>query len=198
MTFRYNKTEKRLQELLSPSGLQNVISGKAPSDIEEMGLYVPGLYNSILEATKEDTVRTVLDFVFDSFSFEYSEFLHGRCHVLAIVLHQMYGLPLEASLEYDFDIDGMALQHAWVRWNDEYVIDASGVRTMTQLENEFGKIEDFSKFTVKELNAIGGKADKLETEHAKKLARKLYVLAEIYTGERFKPCIDSTVSSLQV
>ncbi len=82
--------------------------------------------------------------------------LHGACHLLAVALHDITGLPLGAYMEYDFDIDGMALVHAFVI-DGEHAIDVRGrFPTSEILEDEFTAFEpDFVLLTREQLCRLG-------------------------------------------
>lgn len=53
--------------------------------------------------------------------------LHGDCHLFAIAIHEMTGLPILAALVFDHDIDADALVHAWAGSSQNECIDASGL-----------------------------------------------------------------------
>jgi hypothetical protein len=65
------------------------------------------------------------------------EFLHGRCHLLAVALHELTGLPIGAYLDTDIESGGTVLVHAFVVEGDDG-IDVRGRITVDDiLDDEF-------------------------------------------------------------
>lgn len=183
MTLRYSPTERTLKNLLTVEGVENYRLQPTFFDVAALEDIAPGVRDGLELVVNHDikgqlALEEIFSIISDSLSFKYGEFLHGRCHILAITLHKTYGLPLEGSLEYDFDIDGLALQHAWVRWDEHNVIDAAGLRPFKLLANEFGVIQEVCSFKPNELYRLGGKSSEGETKLVKQLARNLVILAE--------------------
>lgn len=63
-------------------------------------------------------------------------FLHGRCHLLAIVLHRATGLPLHATLDIDEWTERTVLVHAYIKDGDEG-IDIRGRFSLDTIEDDF-------------------------------------------------------------
>lgn len=64
------------------------------------------------------------------------EFLHSRCHLLAIALHKMTGLPLHATLDVDEWTERTVLVHAYVKDGDDGV-DIRGRFSVETIEDDF-------------------------------------------------------------
>ena len=70
-------------------------------------------------------------------------YLHGRCHLFALKLHEMTQYPISAYIELEpWDdnyniLDKPALIHAFCMLNDSLSIDALGVRSQNTVEAEY-------------------------------------------------------------
>lgn len=67
-------------------------------------------------------------------------FLHGRCHLFAIALSRTTGLPLQAYLDVDDDVEGPVLCHAFVRDGD-HILDVRGRIPFADALDEFDSNE---------------------------------------------------------
>lgn len=73
---------------------------------------------------------------------EVGEYLYGRCHIFAMVLHEYLGLPIEIIIDEDpwYDTMGLpSLEHAYCIINDDYVVDARGIRSRKEIIIEYGE-----------------------------------------------------------
>jgi len=114
------------------------------------------------------------------------DYLHGHCHILALALQKVSGRPLAGAIQFDTDIDQWALVHAWVKWDDDKVLDANGLQDPRDVVAEYidpSEVE-FVDFTRPELLRMGEgkryrKADvEAKIEAAMPLARQLVEAAE--------------------
>jgi len=115
------------------------------------------------------------------------DYLHGDCHIMALALQRVSGLPLAGAVEFDTNVDMWALAHAWVQWDEDTVLDAEGLRPMEDVIGEFVQFDDdYRVGTMKraELLRLGEgsryrKADvEAKIEAAMPLARQLVEAAE--------------------
>jgi hypothetical protein len=92
------------------------------------------------------------EFLTEGFDFEC-----GDCPIFAIALHRLTGLPLMGLTEYDEELGSEVLIHAYVRLNNEFVIDSTGDTTVERILNIYPNNGDAyeSIFTEKELLDIG-------------------------------------------
>jgi hypothetical protein len=67
---------------------------------------------------------------------EEAGFLHGNCHLFAVALHRLTGLPLRAILDVDMWTEQTVLAHAFVV-DGEQAIDIRGRIEMTDVGDEF-------------------------------------------------------------
>jgi len=119
---------------------------------------------------------------------ENPDYLHGQCHILALALHRVSGLPIEGAVAFDHDINQWALVHAWVTWDgvEEMILHADGVENVDAVLTEFpyGDEATVTRFTPERLLRMGEgrKHDKAEVEAkieaAMPLARQLFEAAE--------------------
>ncbi|MCP1674557.1 hypothetical protein J2T57_001659 [Natronocella acetinitrilica] len=65
------------------------------------------------------------------------DFLHGRCHVLAIALAGMTRRPIRAMVDIDIASGVPVLTHAYIAWDEERGLDAGGLRPISEIEAEF-------------------------------------------------------------
>lgn len=114
------------------------------------------------------------------------DYLHGHCHILALALQQASGRSLAGAIQFDTDIDQWALVHAWVKWDDDKVLDANGVQDSRDVVAEYidpSEVE-FVDFTRSDLLRLGEgrryrKADvEARIDAAMPLARRLFEAAE--------------------
>lgn len=186
------QAEQLLRELLSCEGMIAYKNNPEAYALADLYACIPGLEDGLdnilsYEAPAHDHLETVLEGVEEGLKFKYETYLHGNCHILAIALHEKYGFPLECSMEYDFDISKLALQHAWVRWDDECIIDVGGLRTIESLKYDFGQVEEVLSTSVAHLTKIGGKATKAERREAEELAKLIYIIADVTAAYKGKP-----------
>ncbi len=145
---------------------------------------------------------------------EDEEFLYGDCPIFAIALSRMSGLPLKAMLDYSDELDTTVLVHAFVGYKDGLVIDASGVRSIESIEDDYPVEDDpyVTDISEKDLLALGYDgncptmdsanahaekvlADIKEVSEAKRIARKKGQKAnskkhsDLYTDENPKGTI---------
>ncbi len=74
-------------------------------------------------------------------------YLHSRCHIFALALHEVTGYPIKALWDaepfYDDADEGPpALVHMWVESPSGRKLDASGRLKEKDLEAEFGDINE--------------------------------------------------------
>lgn len=64
-------------------------------------------------------------------------YLHGECHIFSWALHLELGYPIRLAIdEYDFDIEGEALIHAFCV-KGEYAVDVRGHVQLSEILDEF-------------------------------------------------------------
>lgn len=114
------------------------------------------------------------------------DYLHGDCHVMALALQRVSGRSLAGAIQFDADIDQWALVHAWVKWDDDKVLDANGVQDPIDVVAEYidpSEVE-FIDFNRTDLLRMGEghryrKADvEARIEAAMPIARQLVEAAE--------------------
>jgi hypothetical protein len=64
------------------------------------------------------------------------EHLHGKCHLVAIALHRLTGLPLSATLDVDMWTERTVLVHAYVK-NGDLGVDVRGQFDIETISDEF-------------------------------------------------------------
>ncbi len=64
------------------------------------------------------------------------EHLHGKCHLFAIALHRLTGLPLAATLDVDMWTERTVLVHAYVMDGDQ-AIDVRGRFAVDTIDEDF-------------------------------------------------------------
>lgn len=64
------------------------------------------------------------------------EHLHGKCHLFAIALHRLTGLPLAATLDVDMWTERTVLVHAYVLDGD-HAIDVRGRFAVDTIDEDF-------------------------------------------------------------
>lgn len=106
------------------------------------------------------------------------DYLHGRCHALAIALHELTGKPLRAAIEYDSNIKRDALVHAWIQWDDDYIVDVGCLREERDMFKDFyvGYF-DVIEIDTTALTRLGGEVDRFQYEAAMKVARDVMTIA---------------------
>ena len=57
----------------------------------------------------------------------HEQYLHGNCHLFAVALHRLTGLPIEAALDTDLMTGRNVLMHAYLRDGDR-ILDLAGRR----------------------------------------------------------------------
>ena len=65
------------------------------------------------------------------------DFEEGDCPIFAIALHRLSKLPLMALVEYDEEMGGTVLIHAYVKLDDKWRIDASGETNVAHMLAKF-------------------------------------------------------------
>jgi hypothetical protein len=151
-------------------------------DIRMLNEQKPWSSRDILDFTNYDrrTRVEILDLYLrlDEIRQEADNFLHGQCHLFAIALHRLTGLPLAGAIDIDlYNESHTSLLHAYVELNDEMIIDVSGVRTRKSMLADFDHVDpDFTYFIEKEL-LQWGEGKKYIDEEAKLSLQKAYVVA---------------------
>lgn len=121
------------------------------SSVIEKNLYVhDGLYLSLSESF----------LIFDQFKVE--DYLHGRCHLLAVVLSEVMGLDCGVLLDLQAMIDEndepvMALEHAFcvnVHENEAFSVDARGMRSSAEMKAEYNQAWESEVITGKEASEL--------------------------------------------
>lgn len=184
--------EQQLRSLLTCEGVTGYRKNPEQYELRELAEYMPGLSDALdniisYDASAHEYLDDVLEEIEQELKDKYETYLHGQCHLLALALHEKFGLPLEYALEYDIDIDRLALQHAWVRWDDTHIVDIGGLRTIKSVEYDFGPVENRQTGTVAELINLGGKATQDERKAADALAHLIYLFADISATFRQAP-----------
>lgn len=107
------------------------------------------------------------------------DFLYGDCPIFAISLSRMSGLPLKAMLDYSDELDTTVLIHAFVGYKDGLVIDASGVRSIESIEDDYPVEDDpyVTDISEQDLLALGYDGNCPTMSDANKHAKK--VLADL-------------------
>jgi hypothetical protein len=117
---------------------------------------------------------------------EIESYLHGQCHLFAVALHKVTGLPLRAAVGWSDDIDGEVLVHAWVETPEGRVVDAAGFRSYEDVLETYGEDEDPVRCGMTEKGLVllgeGRKAPRMRRlnkalEHATELAESLGLTA---------------------
>jgi hypothetical protein len=113
-----------------------------------------------------------------------SFFLHGQCHLFAIALKRLTGLPLAGVLDFDAEYLTTYLMHAFVEVNDDLILDVAGIRSSESMMKDFMYWDpEPCNFAEKELlKWEGGKRD-LDEEANTSLNKALAVAAEILAIE---------------
>jgi hypothetical protein len=65
------------------------------------------------------------------------EFLHGKCHLLAVALHELTGLPIGAYLDTDIETERTVLVHAFVVDGDDGIDIRGRLPINAIIEDEF-------------------------------------------------------------
>jgi len=88
---------------------------------------------------------------------EISTYLHGRCHVFAIAMSELSGLPMRAVVTFNDDLDRFCLVHAWVEWPDGRALDAAGLRDVEEMLEDYDDADpdDAAPITAKQLLRYG-------------------------------------------
>lgn len=69
--------------------------------------------------------------------FNVSHYLHGKCHLFALALHEVTGLKIGLFVDEE-RFEGVAgLDHAFCYINNDYIIDAQGIRSKTEIMAEY-------------------------------------------------------------
>ncbi len=84
------------------------------------------------------------------------EFLHGKCHLLAVALHELTGYPIGAYLDTDIETERTVLVHAFVV-DGEDGIDVRGRMPIDDIiEEEFDTFEpEFVTLTREDVLLLG-------------------------------------------
>ena len=69
------------------------------------------------------------------------EFLHGKCHLLAVALHELTGYPIGAYLDTDIETERTVLVHAFVLDADDGIDIRGRMPSDDIIEDEFDKFE---------------------------------------------------------
>lgn len=82
--------------------------------------------------------------------------LHGECHLFAIALQRLTGLPIAAYLDTDDEVEGVVLVHAFLLDGDD-AIDVRGSIPLDEVIEEFDANDPWliEGMPMEELLAIG-------------------------------------------
>ena len=84
-------------------------------------------------------------------------YLHGKCGLFAIALSKVSGLPVYSTFEYDNSIDKIALVHAYVKTDENTIIDVKGTRDKEGALQEFPGYDTWEqKVSYDDILKIGG------------------------------------------
>ena len=116
---------------------------------------------------------------------EADNFLHGQCHLFAIALHRLTGLPLAGAIDIDFYNESHTyLLHAYVELNNEMIIDVAGVRTRKSMLADFDHVDPaLSYFTEKELLQLGEGKSYINDEAKVSLQKAFEVATDVLSLE---------------
>jgi hypothetical protein len=96
--------------------------------------------------------------------------LFGRCVVFAVTMHRLSSLPLYGLVGYDEEIGREVLIHAYVKLDEDTVVDIRGPRTFQEMFQDFetdpASVEaDEMRFTIRELAKLGLNRSSCPTPH---------------------------------
>lgn len=105
------------------------------------------------------------------------EHLHGKCHLFAIALHRLTGLPLAATLDVDMWTERTVLVHAYVMDGDQG-IDVRGRFAVDTIDGDFEVNDHWDVVNISEENLmlLGSRRRKVNESGAG--YRKAMLLAE--------------------
>lgn len=85
----------------------------------------------------------------------YEQYMHGDCHIFAIALNEELKYPIQLAMdEYDVNIDGEALIHAYCV-QDDSAVHVGGKTKIDNILEEFEyNIPYFRDVTVKDINEL--------------------------------------------
>lgn len=80
-------------------------------------------------------------------NFNVSHYLHGKCHLFALALHEATGLKIGLFVDEE-RFEGVAgLEHAFCYIDDEYIVDAQGIRSKDEAFNQYcSETWEFSEY----------------------------------------------------
>src|SRR5207253_1978164 len=81
-----------------------------------------------------------LESMLDNLAEENDNYLHGECHIFALALQEISGLPLYAITDTDWNIEAQCLVHAGVKYQGG-LIDVKGFREFSAIYDEFEAFE---------------------------------------------------------
>lgn len=89
--------------------------------------------------------------------------LHGECHLFAIAINRITGLPVAAYLDEDDEVEGAVLAHAFVVDGDD-AIDVRGRVPLAEVLDEFEVNEPWFEhdISVEMLMTLGEGSDGLD------------------------------------
>ena len=71
---------------------------------------------------------------------------HGFCNILATELNQQLNLPLQAAIDYDFELESSVLVHMWNVLPNGQNYDGKGImpsNTLAYLEDNYEELDQF-------------------------------------------------------
>lgn len=73
---------------------------------------------------------------------------HGFCNILANELNQKLNLPIQAAIDYDFDLESSVLVHMWNVLPNGKSYDGKGIMPSNTLEYLKDNYEELDKFFI--------------------------------------------------
>ena len=88
---------------------------------------------------------------------ERETFLHGKCGLFAIALSKVSGLPIYGTFEHDNSINKTSLVHAYIRVDEDTIIDINGTRDKEWALQSFPGTDTWEEETsVSDILKVGG------------------------------------------
>ena len=69
--------------------------------------------------------------------FTVNDYLYGKCHLFAWQLHQLTGLKIGLFIDDQRFEHAPGLEHAFCYINDDYIVDAQGIRSKNEALNNY-------------------------------------------------------------
>lgn len=96
---------------------------------------------SIITIEKEPYLQN--DFVIGKNGYSVATYLYGKCNNFTIILSKTLGLKAGGLFTEDaIKENPLSLTHAYCILNEDYVIDAAGIRKIEDIKEEYGHLED--------------------------------------------------------